>query len=63
MCILQGPTDDQAPLTMLRKIYLSLQPTTAEPTGCEPDLAALQGSLQQWLEGEIVSRVNSVIDL
>ena len=68
-CILQSPAvDEHSPLTLLRKLYLSLQPTKllsqqAATQVTQTSLDELQGSLQQWLEGEVCTRVNTVIDL
>ncbi|CAE7872010.1 unnamed protein product [Symbiodinium necroappetens] len=60
--VLQAQTnpDDGSVLTHVRKMYLALQPTRILAQNALDDM---QGSLQLWLESQIVQKVDAVIDL
>ena len=65
----QANPDDASILTNMRKMYLALQPTrilaqNAQQQGVpQSALDEMQGSLQLWLESQIVQKVDAVIDL
>ncbi|CAE7761964.1 unnamed protein product, partial [Symbiodinium sp. KB8] len=68
--VLQAQTnpDDGSILTNMRKMYLALQPTrilaqNAQQGVPQSALDDMQGSLQLWLESQIVQKVDAVIDL
>ena len=64
----QPNPDDGSVLTHMRKMYLALQPTcilaqNAQPGVPQSALGDMQGSLQLWLESQIVQKVDAVTDL
>ena len=64
----QANPDDGSILTNMRNMYLALQPTrilaqNAQQGVPQSALDEMQGSLQLWLESQIVQKVDAVIDL
>ena len=64
----QANPDEGSILTNMRKMYLALQPTrilaqNAQQGVPQSALDDMQGSLQLWLESQIVQKVDAVIDL
>ncbi|CAE7380183.1 unnamed protein product, partial [Symbiodinium sp. CCMP2456] len=63
---LQGPHDEHTMLYQLRKLYLALQPTkllSQQGQTTQSSLDELQGSLQQWMQGEIIVKLDAIIDI
>ena len=64
----QANPDDGSILTHMRKMYLALQPTRILAQNAQPNLPQsalddMQGSLQLWLESQIVQKVDALVDL
>ncbi|CAE7223948.1 unnamed protein product [Symbiodinium sp. CCMP2456] len=58
--------DEHSMLFRFRRLYLALQPTkllTQQAHTAQSSLDELQGSSQQWFEGEVVQKMDAVIDI